>query len=95
MTLKLPAGVQVKASILERFDEILTHDALSLVAKLHRSFEGRRQELLRKRVERHNYKCERLLSIRKPCGFGKLLGNGCKKRHEFCAGINKYQCDRL
>ena len=52
MTLKLPAGVQVNAPIHPRFDEILTHDALALVAKLHRAFNGRRQELLNKRVER-------------------------------------------
>ena len=52
MSLKLPAGVQVNAPLHPRFDEILTHDALSLVAKLHRAFEPRRQELLKKRVER-------------------------------------------
>ncbi len=52
MSLNLPAGVQVNAPIHPRFDEILTHDALALVAKLHRAFEPRRQELLKKRVER-------------------------------------------
>ncbi|MGB4948566.1 MAG: malate synthase A [Candidatus Competibacter denitrificans] len=52
MSLKLPAGVQVNAPLHPRFDEILTHDALNLVAKLHRAFEPRRQELLKKRVER-------------------------------------------
>jgi len=52
MSLKLPAGVQINAPLHPRFDEILTHDALALVAKLHRAFEGRRQELLKARVER-------------------------------------------
>ncbi|MBS1220792.1 MAG: malate synthase [Proteobacteria bacterium] len=52
MSLNLPAGVQVNAPLSPRFDEILTHDALALVAKLHRAFEPRRQELLKKRVER-------------------------------------------
>ena len=52
MSLNLPAGVQVNAPIHPRFDEVLTHDALALVAKLHRAFEPRRQELLKARVER-------------------------------------------
>jgi malate synthase len=52
VSLKLPAGVQVNAPLHPRFDEILTHDALNQVAKLHRAFEPRRQELLKKRVER-------------------------------------------
>ena len=52
MTLNLPAGVQINAPIHPRFDEILTKDALELVAKLHRTFEPRRQELLKARVAR-------------------------------------------
>ncbi|MFT4047806.1 MAG: malate synthase A [Solimonas sp.] len=52
MTLKLPAGLQINAPIEARFDEILTPEALEFVAKLHRAFEPRRQELLKKRVER-------------------------------------------
>ena len=52
MSLKLPAGMQINAPIEARFDEILTPDALAFVAKLHRAFETRRQELLKKRVER-------------------------------------------
>ncbi|MCX7178577.1 MAG: malate synthase A, partial [Proteobacteria bacterium] len=46
MALSLPAGVQINAPIHPRFDEILCHDALALVAKLHRAFEARRQDLL-------------------------------------------------
>ncbi len=50
--LKLPAGVQITAPLHPRFDEILTPDALALVAKLHRAFESRRRELLHARVTR-------------------------------------------
>ncbi|MFM8338843.1 MAG: malate synthase A, partial [Fluviibacter sp.] len=52
MSLKLPAGVQINAPINARYEEILTPEALEFVAKLHRAFEPRRQELLKKRVER-------------------------------------------
>ncbi|PIE83203.1 MAG: malate synthase A [Candidatus Contendobacter odensis] len=52
MSLNLPAGVEINAPIHPRFDEILTHDALALVVKLHRAFEPRRQALLKARVER-------------------------------------------
>ncbi|WP_047870485.1 malate synthase A [Nocardiopsis sp. RV163] len=45
-------GVEITGPLHERFDEILTEDALSLVAELHRAFEARRQELLRARVAR-------------------------------------------
>jgi malate synthase len=49
---KLPDGVAINAPLHPRFDEILTHDALALVARLHRAFEPRRRELLAKRSER-------------------------------------------
>jgi malate synthase len=52
MTLSLPAGVQINAPILPGFETILTEPALALVAKLHRAFEPRRQELLVARAER-------------------------------------------
>jgi malate synthase len=52
MTLSLPAGVQINAPILPGFEAILTEPALTLVAKLHRAFEPRRQELLAARAER-------------------------------------------
>ena len=52
MTLTLPAGVAINAPILPGFETILTEPALALVAKLHRAFEPRRQELLAARAER-------------------------------------------
>ncbi|NKY99740.1 malate synthase A [Nocardiopsis alborubida] len=45
-------GVEITGPLHERFDEILTEDALALVAELHRTFEERRQELLEARVTR-------------------------------------------
>jgi malate synthase len=51
MTLKLPPGVAINAPILPGFETILTEPALALVAKLHRAFEPRRQELLAVRAE--------------------------------------------
>ncbi|MGI9539807.1 MAG: malate synthase A, partial [Miltoncostaeaceae bacterium] len=47
-----PDGVEITAPVSDEFAEILTEDALALVAKLHRGFEGRRQELLAARAER-------------------------------------------
>ncbi|WP_028647204.1 malate synthase A [Nocardiopsis sp. CNT312] len=45
-------GVEITGPLHDRFDEILTDDALALVAELHRAFEERRQELLAARKER-------------------------------------------
>ncbi len=50
--LDLPQGVEIDAPIRPRFDEILSRDALALVAQLHRAFEPRRQELLAARTRR-------------------------------------------
>ncbi len=50
--LTLPEGMQVTGEIKPGFEQILTPDALALVAKLSRAFEPRRQELLAARVER-------------------------------------------
>jgi malate synthase len=52
MNLALPDGMQINAPILPGFEAILSRPALELVAKLHRAFEPRRQELLAARVER-------------------------------------------
>jgi len=52
MTLRLPRGVEINAPILPGFDAVLTLPALELVARLHRAFEPRRQQLLAARAER-------------------------------------------
>ena len=52
MSLHLPAGVHINAPINPGYETILTFDALTLVARLHRTFEARRQELLQARVAR-------------------------------------------
>jgi malate synthase len=51
-TLPLPSGVEITGAIEPGFEKILTHDALALVAKLHRAFESRRRELLQARADR-------------------------------------------
>jgi malate synthase len=50
--MNMPQGVQITAPMKPEYEQILSADALALVAKLHRAFEGRRQELLAARVER-------------------------------------------
>ncbi|RCV50061.1 malate synthase A [Marinitenerispora sediminis] len=47
-------GVEVTGPLHDRFDEILTEDALAFVADLHRRFEDRRQELLAARRRRQD-----------------------------------------
>jgi malate synthase len=52
----LPPGVQIAAPIAREYAELLTPAALALVAKLHRQFEGVRQELLaRRRVRQQEF----------------------------------------
>jgi malate synthase len=48
----LPQGVAITGPISREFAQILTPEALGFVAKLHRSFEARRQELLARRAQR-------------------------------------------
>jgi malate synthase len=48
----LPDGVSISAPISQSFAEILSPEALQFVAKLHRKFESRRQELLARRAAR-------------------------------------------
>ncbi|HEY8977750.1 MAG TPA: malate synthase A, partial [Burkholderiaceae bacterium] len=52
MSLKLPQGMTISGAIQPGFETILTPEALAFVADLHRTFEGRRKELLAARVER-------------------------------------------
>ncbi len=47
-------GVEITAPVHDRFDEILTGDALEFLARLHREFEARRRELLEARTRRYD-----------------------------------------
>src|SRR5436309_8122327 len=48
----LPQGVEITGAIATGYDEILSPDALSFIAKLHRAFESRRHECLQRRQDR-------------------------------------------
>ncbi|MFN9210834.1 MAG: malate synthase A [Betaproteobacteria bacterium] len=50
--MNLRQGMEIHGPMQPGFDQILTPDALALVAKLHRAFEPRRQQLLAARAER-------------------------------------------
>jgi malate synthase len=50
--LPLPSGVQVSGPVSDGYDEILTKEALELLAHLHRSFQPRRASLLAERQAR-------------------------------------------
>ncbi len=52
MILNLPEGMRIDAPVRPEYAVMLTADALSLVAKLHRAFEPQRQALLQARRER-------------------------------------------
>ena len=49
---RLPEGVRIEAPLEPRFAEVLTPEALGLLAELHRRFEPRRRELLATRAAR-------------------------------------------
>jgi len=52
MSEKFPGGVEIHGAISPDFAQILSTDAIAFVAKLHRTFEPRRQELLAARAAR-------------------------------------------
>jgi malate synthase len=52
MTQTLPAGVEIVGKITPSVQEVLTTEALQLLADLQRTFNPRRKELLARRVER-------------------------------------------
>lgn len=52
MPLQLPIGVQVLGAVNPAVEEVLTHDALAFIAGLHRTFNPRRKELLKRRTAR-------------------------------------------
>ena len=45
-------GIEIRGATLPEYSQILTREALAFLAKLHREFEPRRQELLKKRALR-------------------------------------------
>jgi malate synthase len=45
-------GIEIRGPLHEGFDEVLADDALAFLAALHERFDGRRRELLARRVER-------------------------------------------
>lgn len=50
--MSLPAGIQLRGPTVSGIETVMTPAALSFVAKLHRAFESRRQELLARRAAR-------------------------------------------
>lgn len=50
--MRYPDGVEVTAPLSARYDEVLTPEALQLLATLERAFRARRRELLQKREQR-------------------------------------------
>ena len=52
MSIAMPVGMQITAAIRAEYASILSFEALTFVAELHRAFEPRRQELLAARIER-------------------------------------------
>ncbi|HUE81553.1 MAG TPA: malate synthase A [Pyrinomonadaceae bacterium] len=54
MKLKLKEDFEIKAPVTGRFAEILTSEAASFVARLHREFNPQRESLLQRRTERQS-----------------------------------------
>ena len=54
MTHISPSGVEILGHLEPGYRDILSHDALSFIAGLHRRFDRRRQSLLRKRKQRQD-----------------------------------------
>ncbi len=48
-----PDGVRIDGPMNDRYDEVLTEEALEFLAGLHRAFDGRRRELLTARDQRY------------------------------------------
>jgi malate synthase len=69
-SLMAPHGVEILGERRDRFDEVLTDEALGFVTGLHREFDGRRRELLVARAERQ----ERLDAGERPAFLEATLG---------------------
>jgi len=52
MGTSFPGGVEIRGQVTPEFSQILTPEAVAFVAKLHRQFDARRQELLARRALR-------------------------------------------
>src|SRR5687768_15669686 len=52
MSSPLPQGVALTGDVTREYAQVVTPEALAFVAKLHRKFEARRQELLARRAAR-------------------------------------------
>ncbi|HEX7744143.1 MAG TPA: malate synthase A [Micromonosporaceae bacterium] len=48
----VPAGVEIVGPMHDRYDAVLAPDALAFLAELHRTFDGRRRDLLSRRAAR-------------------------------------------
>ncbi len=75
MKLQLPDGVVVTGEISQGASQILTHDALTLIAKVHREFNARRIELLKRREQRQSQ-----LDAGKRAGFSAGNGRNSRRR---------------
>jgi malate synthase len=53
MGMTVAEGLEITGESKERFEEVLTAEALELLADLHRSFDARRRELLKAREDRY------------------------------------------
>jgi malate synthase len=49
--MSMPASVEVTGPLHDRYEEVLTPEALDLLAELHRTFDARRRELLARRAQ--------------------------------------------
>src|SRR5919206_5242731 len=47
-------GVEIAGPMHDRYDQVLTDEALDFLATLHRKFQGRRKELLELRAQRYS-----------------------------------------
>ena len=66
-------GLTIDAPVTGRYEEILTTEALELLADLHRTYEPRRVELLQRRAERQK-ELDMSRSKRAPSRRGQAAG---------------------
>ena len=78
----MAAGIEVTGPTHERFDEILTPEALDFLASLHREFDARRRELLaaRSAATRSSRPAGRWTSSRRPRTSATTTGGSPTRR---------------